>query len=256
MERDGFVFYRSFYDAIKDLDAESFKRIVAWICEYWLNSTLPEGLFWIENTVFTLIRPQMDANNKRYKNWCKGWQFWHLWWAPSGNQNAVKNWDNIWKQPQWGWTNNPKTTPKDKDKDKDKDKEKGYGGKQDANVTLDAEASRWNTKDAVGEKNKSMTLNEKLKDLWLEDEVIELAIVYNGCKKWKKLDKFKDAQLKIRVSKLRKCWFDSIEGMKQVLENSIAGWYEWIFELKTKPIPSSIPIQGWVVKVGNSNIFL
>jgi len=248
MERDGFVFYKSFYRAIQKIqDKEERLKAYESIVAYGIMWQEPDEDDWDAWMVFILVQPQIDANNKKYTDWCK-------WWRPK------KDWD-ISQKPLVSekittGIENKKPKEKEKEKDKDKDKEKGYGEKQDANVTLDAEASRWNIKDAVGEKNKSMTLNEKLKDLWLEDEVIELAIVYNGCKKWKKLDKFKDAQLKIRVSKLRKCWFDSIEGMKQVLENSIAGWYEWIFELKTKPIPSSIPIQGWVVKVGNSNIFL
>jgi hypothetical protein len=102
---------------------------------------------------------------------------------------------------------------------------------------------------------KGMKLSDKLKQLWLEDEVIELAITYNWCKKWKKLDKFKEPQLKIWVDKLRRCWFNTIEWMIQVLENSIAGWYEWIFELKTKPIIKQ-KIEEWkVVNVNWANIF-
>jgi hypothetical protein len=119
--------------------------------------------------------------------------------------------------------------------------------KCDAGNTLDADASRWNIdKETVAKKN-GVTLEDRLLSLWLEREIIELAITYNECKKWKKLSKFKDPQLKIWVDKLRRCWFNTIEWMKQVLENSIAGWYEWIFELKQKPIVSSQVSKDWKV---------
>mgnify|MGYP006908803874 CR=1 FL=1 len=58
--------------------------------------------------MFLLIKPQLDANNRRYENWRK-------WWAPEWNKNAVKTWRNISKQPK----NNQNTTkqqPKDNQK--------------------------------------------------------------------------------------------------------------------------------------------
>lgn len=247
MERESFVFYRSFYNSIKNLSVEDRDALSMAMYEYALNWIEPQ-LDWYLLSMFDLIRPQIDANNKRYSDWCKWGEFGTLWWAPKWNKNAVKSWWKIQKQPQ----NNPKTTPNDNDNVNDNvndnDNEKNIDIRQpcDADIALDADASRWNKKDAVQKKNNkhntdSDTLKQKLTDLWLEDEVIELAIVYNWCKKWKKLHKFADAQLKIRVNKLRKCWFDTIDWMKQVLENSIAGWYEWIFELKHPPKPTQQP---------------
>lgn len=228
MERESFVFYRSFYEAVKDLDAESFKRIMAWICEYWLNSTLPRGLFWVENTVFTLIRPQIDANNKRYKNWCKGGQFWHLWWAPEWNQNAVKNWDNIWKQPQWGWTNNPKTTPNDNVNDNvnDNDNEKGCGGKREANNMLDANASRW----IVGKKN---VYDEEIEALRLRlgaelnVDVINKIVEFDKVKKWKKIRKYAEAQIKAFITTLNTRPTDKEK--IDMLNTCIWNDYQWIY---------------------------
>lgn len=69
--RDSFVFYRSFYEAIKDLpDAEQVKSFQA-IAEYALNDQVPDG-GGIEKTVFSLAKPQIDANNKKYQNGTKG----------------------------------------------------------------------------------------------------------------------------------------------------------------------------------------
>ena len=50
--------------------------------------------------MFLLIKPQLDANNRRYENWCKGAQHWVKGWRPP------KTWDNSQKP-----LNNPKETP-------------------------------------------------------------------------------------------------------------------------------------------------
>ena len=69
--RDGIVFYRSFYDAIKELsDAELAKCFKA-IMEYGLDGKEPETSG-IEKTIYCLVKPQIDANNKRYQNGTKG----------------------------------------------------------------------------------------------------------------------------------------------------------------------------------------
>lgn len=67
--RDTFIFYRSFYEAIKELpDAERLKIYDA-ICDYSLNLK-PTDLQGVAAGFFTLIKPQLDANNKRYENGC------------------------------------------------------------------------------------------------------------------------------------------------------------------------------------------
>lgn len=65
--RDTTIFYRSFYEAIKDLPADSQGRMYNAIFSYSLDGVKPE-LNGIESTIFKLIMPQLDANNKRYEN--------------------------------------------------------------------------------------------------------------------------------------------------------------------------------------------
>jgi hypothetical protein len=65
--RDSFIIYRSFYEAICDLDTESQAQVFKAICEYSLNFEEIE-LTGIAKTIFKLIKPQLDANNKRYEN--------------------------------------------------------------------------------------------------------------------------------------------------------------------------------------------
>jgi hypothetical protein len=65
--RESTVFYRSFYEAIKELDADTQAQVYSAIFEYALNFNELE-LKGVSKTVFTLIKPQLDANQKRYEN--------------------------------------------------------------------------------------------------------------------------------------------------------------------------------------------
>jgi DnaD/phage-associated family protein len=94
MQRDSFIFYRSFYEAINDLPEKSQLKVYKAICEMSLNFDEID-LSGLSLTIFKLIKPQLEANNKRYTNGSKGG-------APKGNQNATK------KQSK----NNQKTTKK------------------------------------------------------------------------------------------------------------------------------------------------
>lgn len=69
--RDSTVFYRSFFEAVKELPAEQFKACVSAIMEYALDGKEPESSG-IEKTVYLMAKPQIDANNKRYQNGTKG----------------------------------------------------------------------------------------------------------------------------------------------------------------------------------------
>ena len=69
--REGFVFYRSFFEAMKELPAEDFSIIFKALCDYALDDMAPE-LTGIHKALFELIKPQIDANNRRYENGKKG----------------------------------------------------------------------------------------------------------------------------------------------------------------------------------------
>lgn len=68
--RTYFVFYRSFYEAIAELPEANQLELYRAIFELSLNENEPE-LTGISKTVFTLIRPQIIANNQRFKNGTK-----------------------------------------------------------------------------------------------------------------------------------------------------------------------------------------
>ena len=71
MKKDSIIIYRSFYEAIKDLPKQL--QADAWksIFEYGLNDN-QQQLTGIVSTVFKLIKPQLDANKKRFENGQKG----------------------------------------------------------------------------------------------------------------------------------------------------------------------------------------
>ena len=65
--RDSTIFYRSFYEAIKELPPQNQSEVYSAIFEYSLNFTETK-LTGLSKTIFTLIKPQLDANLKRFKN--------------------------------------------------------------------------------------------------------------------------------------------------------------------------------------------
>ena len=89
--RDSFVFYRSFADAIAGLPTEEYKKVMQAIIGYALDGTEPTA-GGIEYTVFCLVKPQIDANNKRYENGKKGGR-------PITKQEPSNNQDVTKKKP-------------------------------------------------------------------------------------------------------------------------------------------------------------
>lgn len=69
--RDSMIFYRSFYEAIKELNLEQQALIYNAMFSYGLNYEEPE-LTGVCKTVWTLIKPQIDANIRRFSNGNKG----------------------------------------------------------------------------------------------------------------------------------------------------------------------------------------
>lgn len=71
MKRESFIFYKSFYDSIKELAPKEQAQIYNAIFEYQFENKNPE-LKNVCKSIFTLILPQLEANNKRYENGKRG----------------------------------------------------------------------------------------------------------------------------------------------------------------------------------------
>ena len=103
--RDGFVFYRSFFECFEDLSKKDKLILFDALCNYALNDIEPE-LTGVPAAIFKLLKPQVDANNRRYENGKKGGRPKETKDKPNQNLNETKD--------------KPKEQVKDKVKVKDK----------------------------------------------------------------------------------------------------------------------------------------
>lgn len=72
MGRGSMVFYESWIGAIKNLPREVQGEVLTAIIEYGLYGETTESLKPITRAMLDLVKPQIDTNNKRYENGCKG----------------------------------------------------------------------------------------------------------------------------------------------------------------------------------------
>jgi hypothetical protein len=70
--KESFIFYRSFFEAIKSLDDRKRLKMFDLIANYALNSEEIDTKYEICAQLFALIKPQILANNKRYSDGQKG----------------------------------------------------------------------------------------------------------------------------------------------------------------------------------------
>lgn len=99
--RDHFVFYRSFYEAIREFEGDTQLEILLNLIDYALNGVEPKNTG-AAKAAFILMRPQIDANNKKYENGKKGGEH-----GKKGGRPINKNPKETPKKPQ----QNPKETP-------------------------------------------------------------------------------------------------------------------------------------------------
>lgn len=67
MNKDSFVFYRSFYDAIQNIPKDSQLELYSALFEYAFNGEEPEFSDGIAKALFVLIKPNIDSANARYQ---------------------------------------------------------------------------------------------------------------------------------------------------------------------------------------------
>ena len=105
--RDGIVFYRSFYEAIKELPDEQMAACVRAIMDYGLDGKEPESAG-IAKSIYLMAKPQIDANNQRYLNGSKG-----------GRPKTERKPSDNQKKPKQTEQEPRKVKEKEKEKDKD-----------------------------------------------------------------------------------------------------------------------------------------
>lgn len=102
MDRPYFTFFKSYFEAIAELEKEDQLETLLAICSYSLTEETPEMTSKVARAIFKAIKPTIDANIKQYKNGSK----------PKGSQKEAK--------PK------PKGSQTLTNKDKEKEKEKEY----------------------------------------------------------------------------------------------------------------------------------
>lgn len=134
--RDGFIFYRSFFEGIKELPRDIQGEVLTAIMEYGLNGETTENLKPVAKAMFALIKPQIDANNKKYENGNKGGR-------PKKETEVKPN------------NNQSITKPKPKEKEKEKEKEKDIitpvGSKQKSFKSISEEEFKYSLIEFVDE---------------------------------------------------------------------------------------------------------
>ena len=122
MERKQFTWYRSYYDALKELPAEEFRDIVLAVCAYALDGEEPE-LSGVARAIFTLIRPTLEVGRSKAENRSRAEQT-VLSAEQTGNRpeqtkNKPEQTQNKRKQTE----NKPEQTRKEKEKEREKESE-------------------------------------------------------------------------------------------------------------------------------------
>lgn len=87
-EKESFVFYRSFFEALQDLKDKERLQMYDAICNLALNEQDTE-LKGITKTMFTLIKPQILSNTKKYKDGQKGAEYGKLGGRPKKEKTPV-----------------------------------------------------------------------------------------------------------------------------------------------------------------------
>lgn len=140
INRDSFIFYRSFFESLSGLSLEEKAKCYDAIADYALNNCEPV-LEPVTRVVFTLVKPQIDANKKKFENGLKG-----------GRPSSVKE-------------NNQSIT-----KPKPKHNQSITKPKPNVNVNVNVNVND-KEKDLKENNNKIITKEKKLKDIWTEEEI-------------------------------------------------------------------------------------
>lgn len=122
MERKQFTWYRSYYDALKEIPAEEFRDIVLAVCAYALDGEEPE-LSGVARAIFTLIRPTLEVGRSKAENRSRAEQT-SLSAEQTGNRpEQTKNKPEQTQNKRKQTDNKPEQTRKEKEKEKEREKE-------------------------------------------------------------------------------------------------------------------------------------
>lgn len=132
--RSGFVFYRSWLEAVKNLPREIQGEVLTAIIEYGLDGVTTGSLKPITSAMLAMVKPQIDANNKRLENGLKGGRPRKIETEAEPNNNQV-----ITKEKP---NNNQTETKRNQIEPKEKDKVKDIQKETTTNVVAKKDAAK------------------------------------------------------------------------------------------------------------------
>ena len=120
MKRDQFTFYRSYYEAMKDLSVEECTKLLLAIAAYALDEEEPE-LSGSCSACFKLIRPTLDSGRNKAANRMNSEEQSEI--KPKTNGNKVKSNQNKSEQTEIK-SEQTETNRKEREKERESEKEK------------------------------------------------------------------------------------------------------------------------------------
>ena len=122
MERKQFTWYRSYYDALKEIPAEEFRAIVLAVCAYALDGEESE-LSGVARAIFTLIRPTLEVGRSKAENRSRAEQTSLSAEQDSNKREQAENKPEQTENKRKQTDNKPEQTRKEKEKEKEREKE-------------------------------------------------------------------------------------------------------------------------------------
>ena len=159
--RDSFIFYRSFLKSIQHLDPVEQLELFQAIVQYGLDQHEPEMSRYVR-AVWESIKPQLDANQRKYENGCKGGK-------PKANHPVTTT------EPPRNLMSNDNGN--DNEKENDNAKEEGVMGKpkRDSSILFD---QFWNIYPRKTSKQSAFKAFAKLKDEDQQAAINNIARLY------------------------------------------------------------------------------
>ena len=220
-EKKGFIFYRSFMEALEEVDDSTFRKVVTAISSYALDGEEID-ISGIGKALFALMKPIVDTNNKRYENGKKGGEYGNLGGRPKNESS--ENPKETLKKPQ----ENPKETPNKPQANPKKTPEEEVEEEVEVEEEKEKKQKEKKSPDCAG------MILEYSKNPKLRDALTEFVVMRKEIKK-----PMSDHAMKLLFQKLDRLGRNDEEKI-EILNNSILGKWQGIFELKrsrASPMP-------------------
>lgn len=89
MDRKQFTFYRSYWDAVKELPEQDKMPVLEAIISYALDGVIPESLTQVQRAFFTICKPTLDTARKKAESGKRG--------GEAVKPNRDEEFDLFWK---------------------------------------------------------------------------------------------------------------------------------------------------------------